>query len=72
MDENQKENPKIIIAHGLAEFFKDEPYKIALWLLCDNPFFGNVSPAQLIAIRGDAGLKKVANFIISSREGEGL
>jgi hypothetical protein len=62
------ENYRSVIARGLAEFFKDEPHKIALWLLVKNPFFGNVSPAELIAIRGHDGLRKVAQFIQSAQE----
>jgi hypothetical protein len=64
----QQENPKLIIARGLAEFFKDEPHKIALWLLLPNPMFGNITPAELIVIRGHDGLRKVANFIQSAQE----
>ena len=64
----KQEDLKSIIANGLAEFFKDEPHKIALWLLVENPYFGECSPAQLIAVRGEAGLKKVANFILLAKE----
>jgi hypothetical protein len=56
------------IAHGLTDFFKDEPHKIALWLLTPNPHFGNVSPSELIAVRGEVGLKKVAKFVKNSIE----
>jgi hypothetical protein len=59
---------KTIIATYLAHFFKEEPYKIALWLLDENPMFGGTSPAQLIAIRGDAGLKKVSQFISVAKD----
>lgn len=65
---DQRDNPKLIIAHGLADFFKAEPHKIALWLLCNNPHFGGVSPANLISIRGEAGLEKVARFIVAAQE----
>lgn len=68
MTEDQKDNPKVTIARGLAEFFKDEPHKIALWLLCRNPMFGGCSPAELIAIRGERGLQKVAQFVLSAKE----
>lgn len=68
MTEDQKENPKLIIAHGLASFFKDEPHKIALWFLVKNTHFGNWSPAELIGIRGEAGIKKIASFILASQE----
>lgn len=56
------------LADGLAAFFKDEPQKIALWLLTPNPHFGGVSPSELIAIRGEAGLAKVAKFVQNARE----
>lgn len=36
------------ISKHLAEFFKDEPHKIGLWLLTPNPMFGMVIPAWLI------------------------
>ena len=55
------------ISRGLADFFKDEPHKIALWLLTPNSHFGGVSPAEIIAIRGEAGLAKVAKFINNTR-----
>lgn len=51
------------IAHGLALVFVNEPYKIALWLLTENPLFGGTSPSQLIALRGDKGIEKVAKFV---------
>jgi hypothetical protein len=58
-----------IIAHGLADCFKDAPHKIALWLLTKNPHFGELSPAELIAMRGEVGLRKVANFVLEARWG---
>ena len=58
-----------VIAFGLANFFKDEPEKITYWLLAENPNFGGLSPAQLIVMRDDAGLKKVANFVVNARDG---
>jgi hypothetical protein len=51
------------IADGLAEFFKDEPHKIALWLLVPNPHFGGCSPTELIVMRRTVGLAKVVKFI---------
>jgi hypothetical protein len=67
------ENPKSIIAHGLAEFFKDEPHKAVLWVLCKNPHFGGTSPAELIVILGKGGLQRVAGFILTaSEESKGL
>ena len=68
MTDDQRENQKLIIAEGLAEFFKNDPKKIALWLLSDNPHFGNLPPAYLIGIRGEPGLEKVAKFILAAME----
>lgn len=49
---------KLELAKLLAEFFKDDPHKIALWLLSDNPNFG-CAPCDLVAVgRGH----KVLNF----------
>jgi hypothetical protein len=56
------------IAYGLALFFKDEPWKIAIWLLTKNPNFGGYSPAELIALREEKGLEKVAKFILTAKE----
>lgn len=48
------------IAGYLAEFFKKDPEKIALWMLLDNPMFGGISPAALITLgRG----KKVLEYV---------
>lgn len=66
--DDQQDNPNLIIARGLADFFKKEPHKIALWLLCKNPMFGGISPAELIALRGAEGSKKVAQFILAAQE----
>lgn len=55
-----------IIAKGLAEFFKDDPKKISYWLLTENSHFGNISPANLIMLRGKAGIAKVARFVESA------
>ena len=55
------------IAKGLAEFFKDEPEKITLWLLSPNPMFGNYSAAQLICLK-ENGIDKVAKFVQQSLE----
>jgi hypothetical protein len=63
-----KEDLELQIAFELAEFFKDEPHKIALWLLSKNFNFGGCSPAELIVIREKAGLEKVAKFILRSKE----
>lgn len=71
MKKRTKKDLESIIAHGLADFFKDEPHKIALWLLIKNPHFGNCSPCELIAIREEAGLKKVANFILVAKAENG-
>ena len=60
---------KELIAYGLADCFKDEPHKIVYWLLTPNPHFGGVSPTDLITIRGDDGLRKVANFVENAQDG---
>jgi hypothetical protein len=56
------------IARELIEFFKDEPHKAVLWMITDNPMFGGISPASLIALRGDIGLNKVKRFVEASKE----
>ena len=38
------------IARHLAEFFKLEPQKIALWILLPNPSFGGKSCAEMFAL----------------------
>lgn len=57
-----------VIADGLAEFFKDDPRKISVWLLTSNPHFGGCTPAELIGIRGDKGMYKVARFVDGSMD----
>lgn len=59
-----------VIADGLAIAFRSEPRKIALWLLTENPFFGGCSPAELIAARGESGMKKVAKFVVATAHAE--
>ena len=61
-------SPLKTISEGLADFFKDDPAKITYWLLTENPHFGGVSPAELIAIRGEKGLQKVAAFVKGALE----
>lgn len=64
--------PEKTIAEYLAKFFKEEPEKIALWLMTKNPMFGNVSPCELIAL---GRIKKVAEFVkyakYSNGDGDG-
>lgn len=57
------EKLRMEIATGLAEFFRAEPHKIALWLLTPNPHFGGMAPGDVIAILDLRGLEKVANFV---------
>lgn len=38
------------IASRVREFFHGDTEKTALWLLTDNPNFGNVSPLQLMRL----------------------
>jgi len=38
------------ISRYLAEFFKLEPQKIALWILLPNPSFGGKSCAEMFAL----------------------
>ena len=52
------------IADGLADFFKKEPHKITLWLMTNNPNFGNIAPCTLIMI-GRA--HKVVEFIQAAK-----
>lgn len=52
------------IATYLGKFFKDEPEKIAYWLMTKNPMFGNVSPCELIAL---GKIKKVAEFVKAAK-----
>jgi len=56
------------IARELAEVFKEEPYKAVLWLLVPNPMFGNITPAELVALRGPVGLAKIKKFIEVTKE----
>lgn len=64
-----KESPMEVISKGLAEYFKDDPGKIAVWLLTKNPNFGMMSPAEL-TVRHPRGLYKVATFIKNARNGD--
>lgn len=57
-------NHEKVIAEYLAEFFKDNPEKIAYWLMLKNPQFGNWSPCELIAI---GRIDKVAKFVKSAK-----
>lgn len=52
------------ISDGLADFFKKEPSKITLWLMTNNPNFGDIAPCTLIMI-GRA--HKVAEFIKAAK-----
>lgn len=63
----QELTPLQIVAHGLKDFFKDEPEKITYWLFTANLNFGGFSPAQLLA--GDKERQeKVSNFILAAQE----
>jgi len=56
------------IAEELAEFFKDDPKKIAYWLMTENPLLGNVVPAWLMLARPN-GPEKLLAFVRNCKEG---
>ena len=56
------------IAEELAEFFKDDPKKIAYWLMTPNPLLGNVVPAWLMLARLN-GPEKLLAFVRNCKEG---
>ena len=41
---------RFYIAKLLAKVFKDDPKKIALWLMEENPLCGNVPPCYFILL----------------------
>lgn len=57
------------IAEELADFFKDDPKKIAYWLMTENPMLGNIVPAWLMLSRPN-GPEKVWAFIRNARNGD--
>jgi hypothetical protein len=55
------------IANLVAQFFRDEPQKVALWFEVANPMLGNISPSNMIRIGKQ---KRLLTFVVSAREAE--
>jgi hypothetical protein len=53
------------LAHLLGSFFRNEPHKVAVWLLMPNPHFGDVPPSWLI---DRDRIDKVLSFVEAAKE----
>jgi len=51
------------IAKHLAEFFKDDPKKITMWWLTENPLLGNIEPCRFWCMRPNKFRKWIKNLV---------
>ena len=68
---DKKESDELAVCKLLAEYFKDEPYMIGLWILTPNPLFGGISAAQLFVMGRGHKVRQYVEAAIEESKMEG-